>query len=51
MTDIKVYFTNTKRVLIEYFNNKIITAYITPKKHIENADIITDVWQLVKSEK
>ena len=51
MTDIKVYFTNTKRILIEYFNNKIIAAYITPKNRIKNVDIITDVWQLVKSEK
>lgn len=51
MTDIKVYFTNTKRILIEYFNNKIITAYITPKNHIENVDFITDVWQLVSAEK
>ena len=51
MTDIKVYFTNTKRILIEYFNNKIITAYITPKKHIESVDIITNVWQLVNAEK
>lgn len=51
MTDIKVYFTNTKRILIEHFNNKIIAAYITPKTRIKNVDIITNVWQLVKAEK
>lgn len=51
MTDIKVYYTNTKRILIEYFNNKIITIYITPKTRIKNADIITNVWQLVNTEK
>ena len=51
MTDIKVYFTNTKRILIEYFNNKIIAAYITPKTRIKNVDIITNVWQLVNAEK
>lgn len=51
MTDIKVYYTNTKRILIEYFNNKIITVYITPKTRIKNADIINNVWQLVNTEK
>lgn len=51
MTGIKLYFTNTKRVLIEYFNDEIITAYITPKNHIENIHFITDVWQLVSAEK
>ena len=51
MTGIKLYYTNTKRILIEYFNDKIITAYITPKKHIENIKLIEDVWQLVKAEK
>lgn len=51
MTDIKLYYTNTKRILIGYFNNKIIIAYILPKTRIETADIITDVWQLVNAEK
>lgn len=51
MTDIKLYFTNTKRILIEYFNDKIITAYITPKNHIENIHMIEDVWQLINAEK
>lgn len=51
MTDIKVYYTNTKRILIEYFNDKIIAAYITPKTRIKNADIINNIWQLVNTEK
>lgn len=51
MTGIKLYYTNTKRILIEYFNDEIITAYISPKKHIENIKLIEDIWQLVKAEK
>lgn len=51
MTGIKLYYTNTKRILIDYFNDEIIAVYITPKKHIENIHMIEDIWQLVKAEK